>query len=100
MNLLKSISPLVILSFFNTVVGYGEKVDSLLLWQERAVAVLTNACRMAPVTFRDRYIGNSTILLPENYPAVPLALMPSGLCFLRHSYRGGVEESFRLINYR
>ncbi|MBN1308662.1 MAG: CAP domain-containing protein [Chitinispirillaceae bacterium] len=54
-----------------SVFGYGEKVDTLLLWQERSVAVLTNACRMAPTAFRDRYIGNNTILLPENYPAVP-----------------------------
>ena len=64
------LSTLLVLTFCRTAAGYGEKVDSLLLWEERAVAVLTNACRMDPVAFRDRYIGNSTILLPAKYPAV------------------------------
>lgn len=53
-----------------TCLGYGEKIDSLPNWQERAIHVVTNACRMAPEAFRDRFIGNSTILLPENYPPV------------------------------
>ncbi len=57
-------------TFVGSISGYGEKTDTLFLWQEQAVAVLTNACRMAPLTFRDRYIGNNSILLPENYPEV------------------------------
>ncbi|MBN1758701.1 MAG: CAP domain-containing protein [Chitinispirillaceae bacterium] len=60
----------VLLIFSRSAIGYGDKVDTLLNWQERAVAVLTNACRMAPITYRDRFIGNSGILLPGNYPAV------------------------------
>lgn len=59
-----------VLFFHQSVAAYGEKVDSLLLWQERAVLTLTNACRMDPIAFRDRYIGNNTIMLPEKYPAV------------------------------
>jgi hypothetical protein len=51
--------------------GYDEYTDSMPNWEERTVLVLTNACRMAPVAYRDRHIGGSSILLPENYPAVP-----------------------------
>lgn len=51
--------------------GYDEYTDSMPNWEERAALVLTNACRMAPVAYRDRHIGNNSILLPENYPAVP-----------------------------
>ena len=54
-----------------TAMGYGEKVDTIPMWQERAVLVLTNACRLAPVVYRDRFIKNETILLPKNYPPVP-----------------------------
>jgi hypothetical protein len=51
--------------------GYGDKTNGLPNWQERAILVLTNACRMSPVQYRDAYVGAYTILLPENYPAVP-----------------------------
>ncbi|MCX7725766.1 MAG: CAP domain-containing protein [Chitinispirillaceae bacterium] len=65
--------PILILGYaiFTEVYAYGEKVDTLPIWEERAVLVLTNACRMAPIEFRDRFLGTSSILLPENYPAVP-----------------------------
>ena len=62
---------LVILTVVSTAAGYGERTDTLPNWQERAVAVLTNACRTAPQTFRDRFVGSDNILLPESYPAVP-----------------------------
>jgi len=39
-------------------------------WHERSVIVATNACRMAPIEFRDTYVGDYDILLPENYPPV------------------------------
>jgi hypothetical protein len=55
----------------STALCYGENPDTLLNWQERAVAVLTNACRMTPTAYRDRFIDNSEILLPQKYPAVP-----------------------------
>jgi hypothetical protein len=52
--------------------GYGDKVNGLPNWQERAILVLTNACRMAPVQYRNTYLGATyNILLPANYPAVP-----------------------------
>jgi hypothetical protein len=52
--------------------GYGDKVNGLPNWQERAILVLTNACRMAPTQYRDKYLGATyNILLPANYPAVP-----------------------------
>jgi len=50
--------------------GYGDKTNGLPNWQERAILVLTNACRMAPTQYRDAYVGAYSILLPENYPAV------------------------------
>ena len=49
---------------------YGVKFDSLPRWEERAVLTLVNACRMAPIQYRDSYVGNYSILLPENHPAV------------------------------
>lgn len=66
------ISPILLFCSLPIVncLGYGEKTDSLPNWQERAIHVLTNACRMAPVAFRDRFIGNNAILLPKNYPPV------------------------------
>jgi hypothetical protein len=50
--------------------GYGDKWDSVPSLRERQLLVLTNACRMAPVQYRDAYIGSGyQILLPANYPA-------------------------------
>ncbi len=53
--------------------GYGDWPDDYPGYpsmRERRVLVLTNTCRMAPVEYRDTYIGNYTILLPQNYPPV------------------------------
>jgi hypothetical protein len=51
--------------------GYGDKWDSVPSLRERQLLVLTNACRMAPVQYRNAYIGSGyQILLPANYPAV------------------------------
>jgi len=51
--------------------GYGDKINGYPLWQERAILVLTNTCRMSPVEYRDAFVGQYNILLPENYPPVP-----------------------------
>jgi hypothetical protein len=40
------------------------------LWQERALLTLTNACRIDPRGYRDRFLGVSGILTAEAYPAV------------------------------
>jgi hypothetical protein len=53
--------------------GYGDPLDAyptLPSWHERAIHVLTNACRMDPTGYRDTYVGNYNILLPQNYPPV------------------------------
>jgi hypothetical protein len=66
--------PVVVLLFLSlssqSVAGYGDTVAGYPAYKERAALVLTNACRMAPAGFRDKYVGNYTILLPQNYPAV------------------------------
>ena len=52
--------------------GYGdwpEKYPDHPSMRERRILVLTNACRISPTEYRDRYIGNYNILLPANYPA-------------------------------
>lgn len=64
---------IVAASGWSTTAGYGDPDDAYPThpsWQERAIHVLTDACRMAPQEFRDAYVGNSTILLESNYPAV------------------------------
>jgi len=53
------------------VFSYGEKVDTLYTWQERAVHTLTNTCRLSPEAYRDAYLFSKKILLPTTYPAVP-----------------------------
>jgi hypothetical protein len=60
---------IVILSLYLSFAGYGDKTNGLPNWQERAILVLTNACRMSPVQYRDTYVGAYSILLPANYPA-------------------------------
>jgi len=65
------LSLFLVVCLLNLCFGYDEYEDSLPNQAERAVLVLTNACRMAPVAFRDEFIGNNGILLPQNYPAVP-----------------------------
>ena len=61
----------VITAAFSSFPGYGDKTNGLPSWQERAILVLTDACRMAPTQYRGAYVGVSTILLPANYPVVP-----------------------------
>jgi hypothetical protein len=65
-----SAGALVLASLFAAAAGYGERVDSLPNWQERAVIVLTNECRMAPSYYRDSIMRVTGILQPANYPAV------------------------------
>jgi hypothetical protein len=50
--------------------GYGDVSGGLPLWKERQILVLTNACRMAPVQYRDAYVGNYAILDSSKYPPV------------------------------
>jgi Cysteine-rich secretory protein family len=74
--MMKRVPPPIILAVVTVAstcfAGYGDKVNGLPNWQERAIFVLTNACRMAPAQYRDAYVGASyTILLPSSYPAVP-----------------------------
>jgi hypothetical protein len=59
--------------------GYGDRVNGLPNWQERAILVLTNACRMSPVSYRDAHVGAYSILLPTNYPAVKPVYWNQGL---------------------
>ncbi len=52
--------------------GYGDWLDGFSGYpdmRERRILVLTNTCRMAPIEYRDTYIGDYNILLPQNYPA-------------------------------
>lgn len=53
--------------------GHGDPDDQypdMPSWEERTVIVLTNACRMDPTGFRDMFVGDFNILLPQNYPPV------------------------------
>ena len=64
---------LVILLVFPLYGGNGDpdsKYPDFPSWQERAVLTLTNACRMAPVAYRNKLLGDYEILLPANYPPV------------------------------
>jgi hypothetical protein len=54
-----------------TSAGYGDVSGGLPSWKERQILVLTNACRMAPIQYRDTYVGNYAILDSLKYPAVP-----------------------------
>lgn len=69
MKLFLFLAALFITSTFSD--DYGTKQDSLPNWQERALLVLTNTCRMNPQEYRDTYIQSGLdILLPQNYPSV------------------------------
>jgi hypothetical protein len=50
--------------------GYGDIQDGLPSRMEREALTMTNAVRMDPAGFRDKYIPSTTILLPANFPAV------------------------------
>jgi hypothetical protein len=96
--------------------GYGDPdlaYPDLPNWQERATIVLTNACRMDPVGYRDEYVGDYQILLPGSYPAVrPLywqvdlnraarahAGDMSQNCGLQHNSCNGDSWSARITSY-
>lgn len=70
MKILLSIVFLLAVSTLAQQRGNGDKVDSFPSLGERQLLVLTNACRLAPVQYRDLYIGNFPVLLPANYPPV------------------------------
>jgi hypothetical protein len=73
-NVIKTIaiSGLVSLaSFMESYAGYGDVESGLPTRQEREALTFTNAVRLAPQAFRDKYIPTaSTILQPAIYPAV------------------------------
>jgi hypothetical protein len=66
--------------------GNGDRVDSFPQFNERQLLVLTNACRMAPVEYRDLYIGNYQVLLPANYPAIKPLYWNLGLNKASHAH--------------
>lgn len=58
-----------------TPAGYGVPVQGFPGWRERALLVLTNAVRLSPVAYRDRYAADfspslSAALALSSYPAV------------------------------
>jgi hypothetical protein len=64
-------------AFAASYAGYGDVSGGLPSWKERQILVLTNACRMSPVQYRDAYVGNYAILDSSKYPPVkPLYLNP------------------------
>lgn len=88
---------LLILSITAQSEDYGVKQDSLPNYQERAIQVLTNACRMAPEEFRNRYIGDTlNILLPEKYPAVDPLFWNNNLNVAAHYYTNVMSDSNKL----
>ncbi|MBD3343906.1 MAG: hypothetical protein GF401_02450 [Chitinivibrionales bacterium] len=53
--------------------GYGdpsEEYPGYPGWHERNIHLWSNVCRLDPTGFRDTYVGNYSILLPQNYPPV------------------------------
>jgi hypothetical protein len=93
--------------------GYGDKINGYPIWQERVLLVLTNACRMAPQQYRDAYVGNSTILQPANYKAVPPVYWNQALntaarfhciqmadtCGMTHNSCNGTDFSTRMQSF-
>jgi len=61
---------IVLVSVSTLSAGYGDKIAGVPNWHERTCIVLTNACRMAPVSYRETYVGEYAILQPQNYPPV------------------------------
>jgi hypothetical protein len=61
---------IALLSFSLSFAGYGDIQDSLPSQKEREVLLMTNAVRMDPAGFRDKFIPNTQILIPDNYPPV------------------------------
>lgn len=99
-----------------TCADHGIPVNGMPKWEERAMLVLTNACRISPVEFRNYYIPTApTILQPSVYPAVPPLQCQTGLseaarahsvnlattpgCPLGHSSCNGVSMGSRFATY-
>lgn len=59
--------------------GYGDPVDGLPSWKGRGVQVLTNACRVAPTAYRDRFLPGAAIFNTSTYTAVPPLYFSLGL---------------------
>jgi hypothetical protein len=62
---------LILAAHAPSLAGYGDVSGGLPSWKERQILVLTNACRMAPIQYRDTYVGSFAILDSSKYPAVP-----------------------------
>ncbi len=110
-------SLLILLALSSTVFclerGNGDRVDSFPSYYERQLLVLTDACRMAPTQYRNLYVGNYPILLPQNYPPVKplywnLALNQSSRaqaidmannCGLQHNSCNGTGWATRIQSY-
>jgi hypothetical protein len=113
---MKKTATLIFLAFssiFPQSRGNGDRFDSFPNLLERQLLVLTNACRMAPVEYRDLYIGAYQVLLPANYPAVKPLYWSLGLnrsahahatdmannCGLQHNSCNGTVWSTRIRSY-
>ncbi len=71
MKAIRAFPVLVSLAVSLAFSGYGDKTNGYPNWQERAILVLTNACRMSPVQYKNQFVGSTySILLPANYPVV------------------------------
>ena len=96
--------------------NYGDPVPaypSYPSWQECAVLVLTDACRIDPVGFRTAYLNCDTILKPQNYPAAaPLywnvnlnrssrahSADMAAVCGMQHNSCNGTAWDVRLKSY-
>ncbi len=93
--------------------GNGDQVGGYPTFYERQLLVLTNACRMAPAQFRERYIGDYQVLLPQNYaPVKPLywnlalnhssrahAMDMANNCGLQHNSCDGTDFATRVKSY-
>jgi uncharacterized protein YkwD len=69
---MKKIFLILSIPLFQTVAlaGYGDVAEGYPNWEESVLLVLVNECRMAPQEFRNRYLNDTTVLLPQNYSAV------------------------------
>jgi len=82
-------------------------------WRERSVLTLTNAVRMDPAGYKNLYIGNFQILLPQNYTVVnpvywDTSLSRSALvhsidmaanCGMQHPSCDGTPTGTRILSY-
>ena len=99
-----------------TCADHGIPVNGYPKWQERAMMVYTNACRIAPVAYRNTFFSYATnILQPSVYPAVPPLQWQLGLnqsarahstdlatttgCSFGHTSCNGTSSSTRIGSY-